>query len=185
MPQKIIKKVRQSYTFKEKANVVQYALREGNIRATIKFDLDKIQVGCWVMKLKDKLDEIEHSKSRCLKALAITYNSLKFEMLRIISEMASKSNDLEKRQLANKSFRPQLYSRAKGGLRLRVLFLLVIATWAEINPEIICHAFCKCSISNTIDGSEDSEIYYDEILDNKTDEAKENNSDMDSGNSDK
>ncbi|CAG8846745.1 9856_t:CDS:1, partial [Gigaspora margarita] len=124
---KIIKKVRQSYTFKEKANVVWYALHEDNIRATIKFDLDKTQVGHWVMKLKNKLDKVEHSKFRHLKgsgrksffsdeeiqlyrwisemhsvALAVIYNSLKFEMLRIVSEMASKSNDLEKRQLASK-----------------------------------------------------------------------------------
>ncbi|CAG8846744.1 9855_t:CDS:2, partial [Gigaspora margarita] len=55
----------------------------------------------------------------------------------------------------------------------------------EINPEIIRGAFYKCSISNAIDGSEDNEIYYNKILDNKTDEAKENNSDMDSGDSDK
>ncbi|CAG8844884.1 7848_t:CDS:1, partial [Racocetra persica] len=108
MPQENIKKVRQSYTLKEKANVVRYALREGNLRAAAKFDLDKTQVGRWVTKLKGKLDEVDHSKSRRLEgggrksffpdeevqlyrwisemrsaALAVTYNSLKFEMLRI------------------------------------------------------------------------------------------------------
>ncbi|CAG8542462.1 11034_t:CDS:2 [Dentiscutata heterogama] len=40
-----IKKVHQSYTLKEKANVVQYAFCEGNLRAAAKFDLDKTQVG--------------------------------------------------------------------------------------------------------------------------------------------
>ncbi|CAG8524457.1 592_t:CDS:2 [Racocetra fulgida] len=63
MSQEIIKKGCQSYTFKEKANVVQYALHESNLRSTTKFGLDKTQVGLWVMKLKDKLNEIDHSKS--------------------------------------------------------------------------------------------------------------------------
>ncbi|CAG8852622.1 21086_t:CDS:1, partial [Gigaspora margarita] len=54
-----------------------------------------------------------------------------------------------------------------------------------INSEIIHHAFHKCSISNAIDGLEDGEIYYNEILDNKIDKAKKNNSDMDFGDSDK
>ncbi|CAG8812946.1 24053_t:CDS:2, partial [Cetraspora pellucida] len=40
---KNIKKVHQSYTLKEKANVIWYALCEGNLRATTKFDLDKTQ----------------------------------------------------------------------------------------------------------------------------------------------
>ncbi|CAG8561003.1 12959_t:CDS:2, partial [Racocetra fulgida] len=114
----IIKKVRQSYTFKEKANIVRYALRESNLKAAAKFGLDKTQVGHWVMKLKDKLDEIDHSKSCHLE----------------------------------------------GG---------------EIDPEIIRRAFRKCSISNAMNGLEDSEIYHDEILDN-TNEANENNPDMDS-----
>ncbi|CAG8806752.1 24468_t:CDS:2, partial [Gigaspora margarita] len=174
MPQKIIKKVCQSYTFKEKVIVVRYALREGNLRATVKFDLDKTQVGRWVTKLKNKLDELNRwiSKMRSA-ALAVTYNSLKFEMLRIISETASKSNDLEKRQLARNLKCTELHTVCEW----------VLAAWAKINPEIIRCAFCKCSISNTMDGSEDSEIYYDEILDNKTDEANENNPDMDSSDS--
>ncbi|CAG8670667.1 9548_t:CDS:1, partial [Scutellospora calospora] len=46
-----------------KANVVQYALHEGNLRAAVKFDLDKTQVGYWVTKLKSKLDEVDYSKS--------------------------------------------------------------------------------------------------------------------------
>ncbi|CAG8814252.1 12319_t:CDS:2 [Gigaspora margarita] len=215
MPQKIIKKVRQSYTFKEKVNVIQYALREGNLRATTKFDLDKTQVGHWVTKLKDKLDEVKHRKSCHLKgggrksffpdeeiqlyrwisemhsaALAVTYNSLKFEMLRIVYEMASKSNDLEKRQLASKFKASSIGGSGKtkkGNLKcaeLRTVCEWVLAAWAEINPEIIRRAFRKCSISNAMDGSEDNEIYYDEILDNKTDGVKENNPDMDSGDSD-
>ncbi|CAG8706650.1 15382_t:CDS:2, partial [Cetraspora pellucida] len=189
MPQKNIKKVCQSYTLKEKANVVRYALHEGNLRAAAKFDLDKTQVGRWVTKLKGKLNEVDHSKScrlegggrksffpneevqlyrwiseMCSIALAVTYNSLKFEMLRIISEMASKSNDLKKKQLA--------------------ICEWVLTAWAKIDPEIIRHAFRKCSISNAMDRLEDSEIYHDEIFDNKTNEANENNPDMDSGNFD-
>ncbi|CAG8829185.1 5596_t:CDS:2, partial [Gigaspora margarita] len=191
-----------------------------NLRAATKFDLDKTQVGRWVTKLKDKLDEVEHSKSRRLKgggrksffpdeeiqlyrwisemrsaALAVTYNSLKFEMLKIVSETASKSNDLEKRQLAialRNHWHKWMTSGGsgktkKGNLKraeLRTVCEWVLAAWAEINPEIICRAFRKCSISNAMDGSEDNEIYYDEILDNKTDGVKENNPDMDSGNSD-
>ncbi|CAG8831246.1 20790_t:CDS:1, partial [Gigaspora margarita] len=61
----------------------------------------------------------------------------------------------------------------------------VIAIWAKINTEINHYVFYKCSISNTMDSSEDSEIYYDEIFNNKTDEAKESNPNMNSGDLDK
>ncbi|CAG8768854.1 20435_t:CDS:1, partial [Racocetra persica] len=39
---------------------------------------------------------------------------------------------------------------------------------AEISSEIIQHTFRKCSISNTIDSSEDNEICHDEVFDNRT-----------------
>ncbi|CAG8788451.1 5179_t:CDS:2, partial [Acaulospora morrowiae] len=38
---------------------------------------------------------------------------------------------------------------------------------AEINPEIIRRAFRKCFISNALDGSEDDEIYNDEVFDDR------------------
>ncbi|CAG8855999.1 10509_t:CDS:1, partial [Gigaspora margarita] len=119
------KKVRQSYTIQEKVIVVRYALRESNTKAATKFGLDKAQVGRWVTKLKDQLNEVGHKKSCRLggggrkeffpeeeaqlyawivetrnAALAVTYNSLKLEMLRIVSETALKSHEPAKRQLA-------------------------------------------------------------------------------------
>ncbi|CAG8703970.1 18247_t:CDS:2 [Cetraspora pellucida] len=122
----IKKKVHQSYTIQEKVIVVRYALRESNTKAAAKFGLDKSQVGRWVTKLKDQLSEVGHKKFRRLvggsrkeffpkeearlyawivemrnAALAVTYNSLKLEMLRIVSETALKSHELAKRQLAS------------------------------------------------------------------------------------
>ncbi|CAG8783733.1 2868_t:CDS:1, partial [Racocetra fulgida] len=43
MSQEIIKKLCQFYIFKEKVNVIWYALYKGNLRAATKFDLDKTQ----------------------------------------------------------------------------------------------------------------------------------------------
>ncbi|CAG8798976.1 17847_t:CDS:2 [Cetraspora pellucida] len=275
MPQENIKKVHQSYIFKEKANVVQYALHKGNLRAAANkfhcleggdrksFFLDKeVQLYRWISEMYNA-------------ALAIIYNSLKFEMLRIISEIASKSNDLKKKQLAI-IFKDQRWAKTKaspppgvivffhekdwidepdmlswannyiedysvkkklqennndlvvipsrltsvcqlldvsinypfkvafcnhwhkwminggsgktkkGNLKhteLHIVCEWVLITWAEIDPEIIRHAFCKCSISNAINGSENSEIYHNKILDNKMNKANENNPDMDSGDS--
>ncbi|CAG8563033.1 2429_t:CDS:2 [Cetraspora pellucida] len=122
----IKKKVCQSYTIQEKMIVIRYALHESNTKATAKFDLDKSQVGCWIMKLKDQLSKVGYKKSCHLgssdrkkffpeeeaqlyawivemhnAALAITYNSLKLKMLRIVSETALKSHELAKRQLAS------------------------------------------------------------------------------------
>ncbi|CAG8793826.1 22875_t:CDS:2, partial [Cetraspora pellucida] len=193
-----IKKVCQSYTLKEKANVVQYALHEGNLRAAAKFDLDKTQVGYWVMKLKSKLDEVDHSKFHylegggrksffpnkevqlyrwiseiCNAALAVTYNSLKFEMLRIVSEMALKSNNLKKKQLASnfKAFSMWLKCFLKC-YNLALRCKTKIAQKLPIDFEQQLLNFQRY----------DSKIYHNKILDNKTNEANENNPDINSGN---
>ncbi|CAG8731175.1 27879_t:CDS:1, partial [Racocetra persica] len=52
----------------------------------------------------------------------------------------------------------------------------VLATWSKIDPEIIQRVFCKCSISNMIDKSEDNKIYQDEILSNESEEIYQNKS---------
>ncbi|CAG8799011.1 9361_t:CDS:2, partial [Gigaspora margarita] len=180
-------------------------------------------------------------------ALAVTYNSLRLEMLKFVSEAASKSNDLAKIQLAStfkassiwinhflKYYNLALYRKTKilqkipadleqhllnfqwswadsyiegcpnsqenessllvfdsfkayltdavkansgktkkGNLKhaeLHIICEWVLSAWAEIDPEIIQQAFCKCSISNAIDRSEDDEIYRDEILSNESKE---------------
>ncbi|CAG8856250.1 2199_t:CDS:1, partial [Gigaspora margarita] len=94
--------------------------------AVTKFGLDKAQVGHWVTKLKDQLNEVGYKKSCRLGgsgrkkffleeeaqlyawivetrniALAVTYNSLKLEMLRIVSKTALKSHKPAKRRLAS------------------------------------------------------------------------------------
>ncbi|CAG8793992.1 19762_t:CDS:2, partial [Dentiscutata erythropus] len=61
----------------------------------------------------------------------------------------------------------------KGNLKRAELHIIcewVLSAWAGIDPEIIRHAFRKCSISNTMDRSEDDEIYCDEILSNESEE---------------
>ncbi|CAG8481194.1 7989_t:CDS:2 [Racocetra persica] len=62
------KRTCQFYIVQEKVSIVRYTLCKGNIKVTIKFSLDKSQVGYWVIQLKDKLTEIEYSKSYHLKA---------------------------------------------------------------------------------------------------------------------
>ncbi|CAG8788758.1 12691_t:CDS:1 [Dentiscutata erythropus] len=127
MSEKVAKKKGcQSYTIQDKAHIIQYAFCTSNIKAATKFSLDKSQVGHWVVQLKDQLNEIKHSKlchfegagrkcffskeearlyswisDMCSAALAVTYNSLRLEMLKFVSEAASKSNDLTKIQLAS------------------------------------------------------------------------------------
>ncbi|CAG8803522.1 24101_t:CDS:2, partial [Cetraspora pellucida] len=228
-----IKKVRHSYTLKEKANVVRYALREGNLRATAKFDLDKTQVGYWVMKLKGKLDEVNYSKSHRLEGVGQRWAKTKASslpgvivffhekgwmnepsMLLWANNYIEDCLDSQKNKLSLlvfDSFRVYITNAIKKKLqennndlvvisgrltsvcqlldvsincpfKVALLCEWVLATWAEIDPKIIHHAFRKCSISNIMDKSEDSEIYHDKILDNKTNEANENNPNMDSGN---
>ncbi|CAG8601124.1 14043_t:CDS:2 [Dentiscutata erythropus] len=158
------KKVCQFYTIQEKVIVVQYALRESNTKAAAKFGLDKSQVGYWVTKLKDQLNEIVEMRNA---VLAITYNSLKLEMLKIVSETASKSYELVKRQLAS-SFKTSSTWLGKRWPKTNksssppgVIVSFHKKGWIdeqEISPEIIQRAFHKCSISNAMDGSENNEI---------------------------
>ncbi|CAG8602204.1 3452_t:CDS:1, partial [Racocetra fulgida] len=44
----------------------------------------------------------------------------------------------------------------------------MLSAWAEIDLKIIQCAFHKCFISNAMDGSEDDEIYYNEIFCSET-----------------
>ncbi|CAG8829941.1 37513_t:CDS:2, partial [Gigaspora margarita] len=88
------KKVRQSYTIQDKAHVVRYALHTSNIKAAQSanrkcfFPEEEARLYSWISDM-------------CSAALAITYNSLRLEMLKFVAEAASKSNDLAKIQLAS------------------------------------------------------------------------------------
>ena len=88
--------------------------------------MDKSQVGRWVSQLKDQLSTVEHSKSRRLgkagrkelfpeeearlyawiiqmrnAALAVTYDSLTFEMLKFVSETTTNTNDSIKKEVTH------------------------------------------------------------------------------------
>lgn len=118
------KQERQSYTIQEKLHVVRFALSSSNIKAAVKFSLNKSQVGRWVNQLKNQLDVVRNNKLRRLgggrkeffpeeeaqlyawviemrsAALAVTYSGLKFKMLEIVSETAASIDDPMKKQIA-------------------------------------------------------------------------------------
>ncbi|CAG8746035.1 17419_t:CDS:2, partial [Acaulospora morrowiae] len=105
---KYIKKgERQSYSVEEKAAVVRFALASNNVKAAVHFGINKSLISKWVGGLKSQLDNLKNRKSCHVgagrkeffpaeekqlfawflqmreAALAITYNSLKIEMLKI------------------------------------------------------------------------------------------------------
>lgn len=108
---KYIKKgERQSYSVEEKAAVVRFALASNNVKAAVHFGVNKSLVSKWVRNLKSQLDNLKNRKSRHVgagrkeffpaeeerlfawilqmreAALAVTYNSLKIEMSKIVAK---------------------------------------------------------------------------------------------------
>ncbi|CAG8751711.1 644_t:CDS:1, partial [Acaulospora morrowiae] len=112
---------RRSYSVEEKAAVVRFALASNNTKAAVHFDISKSMVGKWVKSLKTYLNDLRNRKSRRVgagrkeafpaeekqlfvwflqmreAALAVTYNSLKIEMLKIIAETVANTDDPTKK----------------------------------------------------------------------------------------
>ncbi|CAG8477337.1 6743_t:CDS:2 [Acaulospora morrowiae] len=169
MPKKklINRSIRNSYTAKEKLDVVTYAKKTGIRTAARKYNIDHSMVLRW-KKEEEKL-KTAHSKARKIGTgchphypdVEIVLKQWILELRQNAFCVTANNVKTQMKYLLENEFNEK-YPNSSGNLKkppYKLICKWILQAWEEISSQMIIKSFLKCGISNADNGSQDHFLY--------------------------